>query len=341
MRDFLYFCGSLNHLPMNRKRIVFAVLSLCVLLCACKQKQNHEKDNEEDQNYEYPMTVIQDTIDANVMDKAELYPMTEEFRESFLEKAANYPGHHITAKSALPEEWGVRCVERLPEGRELWLIQSKSREWVYLAVTSGFGTQRLIDLMPAALALTNQNDDVLETEKWQTVREPDGAFLVSKEYEWTRSLTNATKQDYIADPGKFHRTTTYLDKYYINESGRFVYSEVVDSIPEYSAVVFFYNRNDKPEFWDDNIPRLQAFCEENNIFYEEVYNNYDQVNISDFTMAPILTIDINPFITNMESGMVMLKKGEDPKAIHLGGFEYMQMEIKRFYKISNPPAVAL
>ncbi len=159
---------------------------------------------------------------------------------------------------------------------------------------------------------------------------------MNKAYERTRSLTHATKQEYQADPEKFHKEVTFLDTYYINDSGRFEYVEVVDTIPEYSAVVFFYNRSEKPELWDENIPRLQAFCEENNIFYEEVYSNYDQVNIRNFTMALILTVDINPMISNTESGMVMLKKGENPKVVNFGGYEYMQMEIKRYFKIHNP-----
>lgn len=322
---------------MSRKRVVFAVLLLCVVLASCKRKANQEKDDSGEQNYDYPVMTIQDTIVANVMDNSELYPIAEEVKESFLEKMGNYAGHHITAKATVPEEWGVRCVERLPEGRELWLIQSQSREWTYLAVTSGYGTQRIVDLMPVALSITNQSNEILETEKWKTYRESDGAFLVCKEYEWLRSLTNATKQAYKADPEKFHRTTTFKDRYYINESGHFEYMEVVDSLPEYSAVVFFYNRNNKPEPWDENIPRLQSFCEENNIYYEEVYNHYDQVSISDFTMVPVLTLDINPLIGNMESGMVMLKKGENPKVVRLGGFDYMQMEIKRYFKATILP----
>lgn len=324
---------------MNWKPYLLTILSLCLLLGGCKMRSNQSE--EENKNYDYPITVIKDTISINVLDKTELYPITEEFMESFMEKAGEYEGHHVTARVALPEEWGVRCVERLPEGREIWLIQSQSREWMYLAVTSGYGTQRILDLIPVALDITNQQNDVLETERWTTYREPDGAFIVSKEYEWTRSLTNATKQAYKADPEKFHRSVSYLDKYYINESGRFEYSEVLDSVPEYDAVVFFYNRSLKPERWDDNIPQLQAFCEENNIFYEEVYNNYDKVNIRDFTLGPVVTVDINPFITNMESGMVLFKKGENPKAINFGGFEYMQMEIKRYFKIKNPEAAAL
>ena len=45
----------------------------------------------------------------------------------------------------------------------------------------------------------------------------------------------------------------------VNEEERFEYTEIIDSIPDYSAVVFFYNTFEKPEPWDDCIPQLQAF----------------------------------------------------------------------------------
>lgn len=314
---------------MNVKRVAFALLALCVLLTACKKKN---QPKEEEVLYEYPTTIIQDTLKVNVLDQTTLYPMSEEFLESFLEKAEHYVGHPVTAAIDLPREWGVRCVERLPEGRELWLLQSQSREWMYLAVTSGYGTQRILDLLPVALEITNQNDDLLETEKWVTHRQPDGSFYTFKEYEWTRSLANATKQDYIANPEKFHRTLSFADRLTINDNGRFEFSEIVDSLPDFNAVVFFYNVTDKPEPWDDLVPRLQAFCEENNILYEEVNHNYDQVTIRNFMMEPVVTVDINPLLQGNNAGMVMFQKGKEPETVHFGGLEYMQMKIRSYFK---------
>lgn len=69
---------------------------------------------------------------------------------------------------------------------------------------------------------------------------------------------------------------------------------------------------------------------------QEVYNHYDNVEIRDFLLNPVINTDINPIIGNLESGMVMMKKGQTPKSVNFGGFEYMQMEIRRYFKISNP-----
>ncbi|MBO7648300.1 MAG: hypothetical protein J6S48_02965 [Bacteroidales bacterium] len=324
---------------MRVKCMFVMLLLLCIAAGGCRHKEASQLT--EDVNYDYPITIIQDTLAVDVLEQTTLYPLTEEFVESFLEKANTYAGHPVTAATDLPTEWGVRCVERLPEGRELWLLQSQTKEWMYLAVTSGYGTQRILDVLPVALEITNQNDDLLETEKWITHRQPDGAFLTFKEYEWTRSLSNATKQDFIANPEKFHRTLSFTDRIVINESGRFEYTEIIDSVPEHSAVVFFYNSLEKPEMWDEYIPRLQAFCEENNIYFEEVYNNYDRVEIRTYLMEPVLTVDINPYVRDLSAGMVMLKKGESPKSVNFGGFEYMQMEIKRYFKVARDTEAAL
>lgn len=323
---------------MNGKRICLILAGLCLLMMSCKKKNTSEK---EDVVYDYPITIIQDTLAVDVLDKTTLYPLTDEFTESFLRKAEIYAGHPVTAAIDLPQEWGVRCLERLPEGRELWLLQSQSREWMYLAVTSGYGTQRILDVLPVALEITNQHKDLLETEKWITHRQADGSFITFKEYEWTRSLTGVTKQEFIANPEKYHRTLSFADRFIVNEEGRFEYTEIIDSIPDYSAVVFFYNTFEKPEPWDDCIPQLQAYCEENNILYEEVYNNYDQVDIRTYLMEPVITVDINPFVRDISAGMVMMRKGEEPKAIPFGGFEYMQMEIRRYFKVGRKTDMVL
>ena len=42
-----------------------------------------------------------------------------------------------------------------------------------------------------------------------------------------------------------------------------------------------------------------------------------------------------PYIGGTECGMVMMSKDETPKTVHFGSFEYMQMELRRFFKIRS------
>ena len=227
----------------------------------------------------------------------------------------------------------MECVERLPDGRELWLLQSENREWRYLVTTSGYGTQRILDVLPVAISVANQRDEELETETWQTLRLADGQFRTTKEYEWIHSVSKATKQDFIRDPEKFHRKTKLVEQFLINDQGRFEKSEIVDTLPDYNAVVFYFNPADKPEMWDATIPQLQAFCEENGIMFEEVSGNFNRVIIRDYELTFAMEADITPYIEGVHSGMVMMRKNEVPKTVNFGSFEYMQMEIRRYFKV--------
>ena len=320
---------------MNRNPFTYIIaISLVLLLTSCFSRRNHQDDTD-GEAVVYPMDVIRDTLFADVHCHDSLYPLQDEVLESFLEKAGDFQGRKWTAKVNFPQEWGVECVERLPEGRELWLLHSKNREWVYLATTSGFGTQRILDVLPVAVSVANQRDEDLETEIWQTLRLPDGQFRTTKEYEWIHSVSKATKQEFISDPEKYHRKTRYVEQFLINEQGRFEKSEIVDTMPDYNAVVFYFNPHEKPEMWDETVMHLQAFCEEHGVIYEEVSGNFDRVTVRDFELTFALETDITPYIDASGSGMVMMRKDETPKAVRFGSFEYMQMELRRYFKLRD------
>lgn len=320
---------------MNRNHITFYFcLVLAFLLTNCHSGRNGQNNNG-DESVFYPMEVIRDTLAANVHDQKTLYPLQEDVLENFLEKASDFQGKKWTVKVDFPDKWGVECVERLPEGRELWLLQSENREWMYLVTTSGFGTQRILDVLPVAVSIANQQNENLETEVWQTLRLPDGQFRTTKEYEWIHSVSKATKQDFIRDPEKYHRKSKTVEQFLINDQGRFEMTEIVDTLPDYNAVIFFFNPHEKPEMWDETVPMLQSFCEENGILFEEVSGNYNRVTIRDFELTFALETDITPYIDGTTNGMVMMRKDETPKTINFGSFEYMQMELRRYFKLRS------
>lgn len=317
---------------MNKKHLFLAIFIMAVFFAACSHKTHKNEEISDNELMSYPTSIIADTITANIGDQSELYPVSEEFIEDFLEQLNDYEGKHITITNKIPEEWGISCVERLPEGRELWLLRSTDREWAYLVITSGFGTQRILDLIPVGLNLAKQDNEMLETEIWETYRESDGSFIVHKNYEWIKNLdTNATQHGI----NEYQRKSYFVDRYIINDLCRFECTEINDSIPEYSAVVFFYNNEAKPEGWDDVVEMLQAFCEDRHVYYEEVKTDFSNVAIHDFTLSEVTHVDIMPFSQELSAGMVMFKKGEAPKAVRFGSFERMQIEIKRYFKMLN------
>ncbi|MEG1555129.1 MAG: hypothetical protein RR356_00175 [Bacteroidales bacterium] len=323
----------------NRAKKIFLILILgstfCLFLNACRHKSIDSEQLSEPEAVEYPITILADIMKTDLSDNAQLYPVNEEFLEEFLIRAQNYQGHHLQAKSSFPIEWGVVCIERLPEGKELWMVQSQSREWLYLVITSGFGTQRILDLIPVAVNIAIQDKDILETEVWTTQRESDGAFVVEKNYEWIKSVAEATKEDIEKAPDTYRRASAFTDKYYINDMGRFDYIQVTDTVPDYSAVIFYYNKNNKPEKWDEYVPMLQAFCEDRNICFEETFQNYTNIMIRDYKLNDLIEVDVTPYMGVSGAGMIMMKKGEEPKNVSFGNYERMQVEIKRYFKLLN------
>jgi hypothetical protein len=279
---------------------------------------------------EYPVGYIAQTISANLSDSQELYLLPEEFLENFMRMRTQYEGTHPTVATEFPNEWGVVIVERLPEGRELYQIQSENREWVFLVITSGYGTQRILDLIPVAVNLAIQTDNILETEIWTTEREPDGTFVVSKKYERVHSVENVTQEEYAANPQDYLRTRTVTDKYFINSFCRFE-KIVAEDVPDYSAVIFYY-QEERSEDWSEIISMIRAFCEDYEILFVEVNKDFNQVALYDYKLNFITELDVTPYM-DLPVGVIFMKKDEAPKTVPFGNYERMKIEIRRYFRI--------
>jgi len=314
---------------MKSKLLPFLFFILAIF-ASCNTFRQNKTLEEASEPVEYPVGIIAQNIATNLSDSQELYPLSEEFLENLMQSYSQYEGTHPTVVTNFPSEWGVILVERLSGGRELYQIQSLNREWVFLVITSGFGTQRIIDLLPVAVNLVNQTQDILETEIWTTERDPDGTFAVFKRYEWVRSVENVSQREYEENPQNYLRSKTVTDKYFINEFLRFERITKEDT-PDYSAVIF-YHKGEKPEDWEENIEMLQAFCEDYEILFVEVHDNFNQIALYDYKFNYINDLDIIPFM-NLQEGVVLMKKDTTPKAIPLGSYERMKIEVKRYFKI--------
>jgi len=301
------------------------------LILSCNYSKKESKSIEFiSEPVEYPVGYISKYIHTHFSDSHKLYPLPDEFVDVFISMHTRYEGMQPTVATDFPTEWGVVLVERLPEGRELYQIQSKNREWVYLVTTSGYGTLRILDVLPVAVNLVNQTHEILETEIWTTEREPDGSFIVTKQYERVHSVENVSHQEYETNPLEYLRTKTVSDKYCINSSCKFELIENEDAT-EYAAV-FFYYKEEKQENWSDNMSMLQAFCEDYSILFKEVRDNFDKVSLYDYKYNFVVELDITPFI-DIPEGLIFMKKGETPKTVPIGSFERMKIELKRYFKI--------
>ena len=308
----------------------FFVCLIPFLFFSCNSSKTQKPVETVPDKVVYPVGYIAEQIHADLNDGTELYRIQEPFLESFLQKYDQYEGTHPTISTDFPDTWGVVLVERLPEGRELYQIQSFSREWIFLVITSGFGTQRILDILPVALDLAIQTPDILETEIWTTERETDGTFSVTKKYEWKRSLENVTQATYEANPENYFRKKTITDQYFINSSCRFE-RMVSEELTEYSAIVFYYTE-EKPEDWDEIIPQLEAMCEDYSILNVIAYIDFDKVELYDYKLNYITDLDITPYM-EFSQGVIFMKKGETPKTVPFGSYERIRSEVVRHFKL--------
>jgi len=308
---------------------IFYILFFLILLTSCNPSKRSQPVEEPIEPVTYPVGYIASFLSTDLYDPTELYPLQEEFLENFLQIHKQYEGTTPIMNIDFPKEWGVALVERLSEGRELYQIQSLNREWIFLIITTGYGTQRILDILPVAANLANQSQDFLETEIWTTEREIDGSFAVTKKYEWKRSLQDVSQQEYDDHPTDFFRTQTKTDQYFINDFYRFEIIQTED-IPDYSAVIFYY-KEEKPENWEEVIPLLQAFCEDYSILFAEANYNFNPLELYDYKLNFIANLDITPYI-ELQEGVIFMKKGES-KTVPFGSYERLKIEIKRYFRI--------
>lgn len=298
-------------------RICFSLATLACILFACAPSSQNEKEEEVE---EYPRI----SIDSLLGENPKLYELSEDFIEDFLQKFGNYEGTKVIMRAELPREWGLVGWEQLPEGQELWLVQSLSREWTCLVVTSGSSTQRIKDILPIGLDLATGGNDYNQRELWTWKREDDG-FVVDKFYE--------LKKD-VRDTLLNNESSHVVDKYLINVAGYFEWVPVAaDETDSYCAVVAYCDCLETPEGWEDLLMTIEPFCEENNLYFKSATCNFRHVTIEDYKMNDIVTKDISPYIREGEAGFVLFSNDSEPVTIPPASSDYIEMTINKFFKI--------
>lgn len=276
---------------------------------------------EEERTVEYPRIEIQDSL---LPDEPILYDLTDEFVEAFLQSADNFEGTPMTMQVNRPQEWGMVGWEQLPEGKELWLVQSKNREWTYLVITSGAGTQRIKDLILIGLDVATGGVDYNERELWTWKRDDDG-FIVDKYYEMKRD---------VRDTASANKTTHVQDKYVIGNMGLFEYIPLIkEDTSNYQAVIAYDDCLETLEEWAEVLRELEPYCEEHNIFFKTATCNFKNVGIQDYKMMDVANFDITPYMSEGKAGLVLIAAGNQPIALTPDDPDYLKKKINKYFQI--------
>ena len=292
-----------------RKSVFYSlhVFALLLVLAGCNSPKV-DSGTTAPNTVQYPVITITD--DYSMGNEFTLYDLSDDFVRNLILGGDNYDGTQVTMHTTLPEEWGLVGIERMPQGRELWLVQSKNREWTYLVITSGSGTQRILDAVPIGLDLAKEDSNTLERE-------------------WKKSIAGAT----TIEADDYARTDYAQDKYVVNDMGRFdCYPQDVADTLQYKVVVLYCGKQTTAEEWDEKTEYIEAFCEDQKIYYCCVRDNYSHVPVTDYLSNDIFTLDISHEITADSVGMILYQNGKPPKHVNFRGVEYLQMEIQKYFK---------
>lgn len=303
---------------------VSTVLSLG-LWVACKDKTAPQNRASVD---DYPVMNIVDSMPVNELS---LHALSEDFIKDFLMQMDNYQGTKRIMDYEIPQKWGLVCLERLPQGRELWLIQSEDREWTYLVTTSGSGTQRVLDLVPIDLNLARFQNKEIEQERWVWHRDEDGAFLVDKYYRWTKSLEDSV----LRDSNDYKKSNYVCDKYIVNDMGRFdCYPNIKTDTSAYRAVICYSGAHPSDE-WAETVEYLEAFCEDYQLLFSYVNQSYHHAVIQDYRLNPVDTLDITPYLEKDSVGMLLFENGIIVNHFGNRSMNYLEMEVRKNFKRVN------
>lgn len=301
---------------------LFLVLTLLTAFTSCRKKI--EVQQPVTQKVEFPRIMITDSLLSTQMP---LYELSEDFINSFLQKADNFDGTKVVMNIQKPKEWGLVGWEQLPGNNELWLIQSKDREWTYLAITSGAATQRIKDVVPIGLDIATGGNDYNEREVWGCRRDDDGGFIVDKFYELKCDVRDSLQQD---------KTSHALEKYIIGSMGMFecIPQTLTDSL-QCNVVIAYKWPEQEVENWEDVLMEIEPFCEENNIYFASATQGFTAVKVTDYEMNPIATLDLLPLMQSNEAGLILLNNNTSPQHLNFAKADYLKMKISKCFKINK------
>ncbi len=310
---------------MIRMRKTIQVLTLLgvaflLLATACKREEKEALVVMEKPDT-CPISTIPDSLSL-VPSDVQTYPLPSGFLTEFLKRAQQYEGVHVHLASQLPQEWSLLYREPLTSNQELWMVRSDDGDWTYLVIAVG---EHVRDVVPVAVDLASTGA-IIESEKWSWTRDASGAFLVYKHYEKRPDFRDTTQRqcDIYA-----------VDRYLVGTSGLFECSPMTLSEgPEYQLAVLYTTTENLPDTWFDVINDLAPYCEENNIIFLTLTasDNFRQVDVEDYQMNPVVTLDLSRFVQNDEAGIILMSSSQEPQVENYSGnTRFLQMKIRNYF----------
>jgi hypothetical protein len=98
--------------------------------------------------------------------------------------------------------------------------------------------------------------------------------------------------------------------------------------------VLYTTTENLPDTWFDVINDLAPYCEENNIIFLTLTasDNFRQVDVEDYQMNPVVTLDLSRFVQNDEAGIILMSSSQEPQVENYSGnTRFLQMKIRNYF----------
>lgn len=295
-----------------RKSASIIVLSVCLafLFFACKSKKQD--------SLQPPVTLdvpCEITADAPESDSLPLLP--ENIQAELYHYIKHVKGTPIALRAELPESWQVEAALESPSSDfDIWLVSSigdaSYKMLLTLSVPGENETERdLISALLVAYSYGKERAYKIESEEWYTKVDADYTLTIFKKQESLHSLADTTAATHA------NRSEEVKDVFRLNDlSGNFEYQE-----PEYTeayrAVLQFMDTTvsglSVDEQWVENAMGMQETLEPENIYFMEIFSNFNQVMVTNYLGELVDEVDVSDFLKTYSRGYIILEKGKKPR----------------------------
>lgn len=229
------------------------------------------------------------------------------------------------------KQWSVLKQLNYSEKYKIWLLLSDRKDACLLLTLTE--NDDVIDCLPIALNLCIQNNDIIEQEKWVSEFTDSGTFIISKDYEYSKSINDIGDEYYQTHQEEFSKTQSQKDKFHLEEDGHFSYIEVSED-ENYNAIIFFNDQINYYNKWYPLMEEIQTYCEEKNIYMIEAYHDFKKVPIYNYVLDTLDIISIQKNVDKYHLGILLSSRGKPCRYIDINtDISVILKDIEHYFKI--------
>lgn len=252
------------------------------------------------------------TADAPVSDSLPL--LSENIQTELYHYIKHVKGTSIFLRAELPESWYVEAAVESPSpDYDVYLVSSIGDASYKMLLTLSIpgeneGDRELISALLVAYSYARESAYKIESEEWITQVDADYTFTIYKKLENLHSLSDTSTSTHA------NRSSEAKDVFRLDEmTGNFVFQEP-EYTESYRAVLQFMDTTVSGlsinEEWVENTIAMQEVLEPENIYFMEIFSNFNQVMVTNYLGELVDEVNVSDFLKTYSRGYLILEKGK-------------------------------